>query len=367
MDQRIKVRHAAGDYEIIIEPGFLAKTGGQFLGRGLQGPVGVITNNTINDLYGETLRESLKSFGFQTRTILMPDGESYKSLATAEQVLTALIDQGLERGSTIVSLGGGVVGDLAGFVAAVLYRGIPVAHVPTSLLAMVDSSVGGKTAVNHARGKNLIGAFHQPALVIIDPLVLKSLGPRDMVAGFAEMLKMGAIKDADYLRDLGNDVESLLSLSDSTRVSEAIQRSCALKAEVVEKDERETDHRRILNFGHTVGHAIEQTSNYGTFRHGEAVLLGMYAAGWISQELQYLSPTEWSEFAGILKQVPFSGDVNGLDPAGIETATHLDKKVEKNRVNFVLLKGLGETVITDRVQPDLILQAVEEIKQFWNS
>lgn len=364
---KIPIRHSKGDYEILIDSGLLPKSGGQLLNAGLKGPVAVVTNKTINDLYGETLRESLKNFGFQTRTILIPDGESYKTMATAEQVITAMIEQGLERSSTVLSLGGGVAGDLAGFVAAVLYRGMKLVHVPTSLLAMVDSSVGGKTAVNHSRGKNLIGAFHQPEMVLIDPLLLKSLGPRDLVAGFAEMLKMGAIKDQAFLNTLHEQQDAILNVSDGEKIAEAIQKSCELKAEVIEADEREQDLRRILNFGHTVGHAIEQTAGYGAFLHGEAVLLGMYAAGWISHELKYLSATDWDQLSAILLNVPFQGDVSNLDPETVEAATKYDKKVIDSRVNFVLLNGLGSTLINDRVKPETVKEAVAEMKAAWLS
>jgi len=366
MNIDLTIRHLAGEYPIYVEPGSLYSLGKRMTVAGLRGPVGIITHPHLNDQIGEAVRANLMAAGFQTRTVLVPDGERFKKLATAEQVINALLEQKMERNGTILALGGGVIGDLAGFVAAIIFRGVNFVQVPTSLLAMVDASVGGKTAVNHPRGKNLVGAFHQPQMVLIDPELLSTLSERDRIGGFAEMLKMGLIRDAAYVARLQEAREAILGLTDLDVVAETVARSCELKAQVVELDEREQGLRRTLNFGHTIGHAIERTSRYGTFRHGEAVLLGMYGAAWISNQLKHLGDAEWRQVAELLKAIPLEQSVQDLDPVAIEAATHFDKKVADNRVHFILLKGIGATLINDRVPIKLVQQAVQQIKQTWS-
>lgn len=362
---RLKITHQIGHYDILVNPGLLANIADHFAAINVKGPIGIVTNKKVNDLYGEKVRTNLMSAGYPTRTILIPDGEQYKTLASAEQVLSALIAQGIERSGTIVTLGGGVVTDLGGFVASILYRGIGLVNIPTTLLAMVDAAVGGKTGVNHSSGKNLIGSFYQPDLVLMDTEVLSSLDRRDRVSGFAEMLKMGFISDPDYLKFLDDNRDVLLDDQYDSKMDQAIVRSCELKAEIVEADEKETDLRRILNFGHTLGHAIETSLGYGVIRHGEAVVLGMYGAGWLSNQVGQLSEKEWGKVAEILLKVPIQIAFSDLDSDAIEKVTRLDKKVEQNQLNFVLLKKLGQAHIQAGIPNVMIKLAVAAIVKAW--
>lgn len=332
---------------------------------GASGPVGIISNATVNDLYGAKLREGLNGAGFVTRTILIPEGEEYKTLASAEQVISALIAQGMERSGTIITLGGGVVTDLGGFVASILYRGVKLVHIPTTLLSMVDAAVGGKTGVNHSSGKNLIGCFYQPDLVVMDVKTLKTLQIRDRVSGYAEMFKMGAISDKNYLNFLVDNMGELLEGASLELLVKAISRSCALKAQVVEADEKEADLRRILNFGHTLGHAIESTLGYGKVRHGEAVILGMYGAGWLSGQVGDLSQEEWEKLSAMLRKIPLEIAVKSLNPEAIAEATRLDKKVANSQLNFVLLHGLGDAYMQTGIPTLMIKLAVDAIRNAW--
>ncbi|MCF7823311.1 MAG: 3-dehydroquinate synthase [Candidatus Marinimicrobia bacterium] len=363
--QRLELKHQLGKYDCLVGSDLLPRLP-EFLQKiNAAGPIGIITNKKVNDLYGDTLRTSLQTADYVTRTILIPDGEAYKTLATVEQALSALIAQGMERSGTIVTLGGGVSTDLGGFVASILFRGIKLVHIPTTLLAMVDASVGGKTGVNHSSGKNLIGSFYQPDLVLMDIDTLKSLAVRDRVSGYGEMFKMGAIRDAEYLEFLSTHMEALIEGIPDENLTKAIARSCALKAQVVEADEKESDLRRILNFGHTIGHAIETSLGYGEIRHGEAVILGMYAAGWLSNQVGNLSSSEWEKLAELLKRIPMKLNLDSLDPATIEKITRLDKKVANSQLNFVLLNKLGEAQIQVGIPILMIKLAVEAIKKAW--
>jgi len=364
---RLKVKHQTGEYEILVGQGLLDKLVVHLQEVDVAGPIGIITNSTVNDLYGDQLRESLKKAGLVTRTILIPDGEKFKTLASTEQVISALIAQGMERSGTIITLGGGVTTDLGGFVASILFRGIKLVHIPTTLLAMVDASVGGKTGVNHISGKNLIGSFYQPDLVVMDVDTLKTLDPRDQISGYAEMLKTGVIRDLDYFEFLADHLEQLLKLGSSQELIQAITRSCEIKAEVVEADEKEADLRRILNFGHTIGHAIETSIGYGEIRHGEAVVLGMYAAGWLSNQVGSLTLEAWEKLAEILLGIPIPISVDSLDPIAIEQATRLDKKVANSQLHFVLLNRLGEAEMKSGIPTIMIKLAVEALKTAWRN
>ena len=254
----------------------LDQAGERLQGLGLGRKVAVVTNPTVKHLYGKQVIASLKSAGFLVMSIDVPDGEKYKNLDWANAIYTALLTNSFDRRSLLVALGGGVIGDLTGFAAATFMRGIPFVQIPTTLLAMVDSSVGGKTGVNHAMGKNMIGAFYQPRKVLMDLEVLKSLPREEFLSGMAEVIKYGVISDAAFFEFLEQNREAVLNL-DSEALAHIVQRSCEIKAEVVSKDEREGGLRAILNFGHTVGHAIETAENY-TMRHGEAVAIGMVYA-----------------------------------------------------------------------------------------
>ena len=363
----LKITHETGSYEIHVGQNLLNQVAELLANVGAAGPVGIISNATVNDLYGGMIREALKQAGFVTRTILIPEGEEYKTLASAEQVMSALISQGMERSGTILALGGGVVTDLGGFVASILYRGIKLVHIPTTLLSMVDAAVGGKTGVNHSSGKNLIGSFYQPDLVVMDVKTLESLPRRDRVSGYAEMFKMGVIRDTSYLAFLEEHMDECLAAESSDILIQAITRSCELKSEVVEADEKEADLRRILNFGHTLGHAIETTLGYGVIRHGEAVILGMYGAGWLSNQVGDLPDNDWQKLSAMLVRIPLELSLEALNPDAIEQATRLDKKVKNSQLNFVLLHHLGEPYIQSGIPTLMIKLAVDAMKTAWEA
>lgn len=360
--ETITIKHATGKYPILVQPNSLDALGERFQRHNLKGPVGIVTNHKVNDLYGDRVREALKTEGFVTRTILMPDGEPFKNLATVEQLINALLKQKMERNGTILALGGGVTGDVTGFVASILFRGVRWVQVPTTLLSQVDASVGGKTGVNHDLGKNIIGAFHQPELVVIDPQVNLTLETRDRLSGYAEMLKMAFILDPSFLDVLTKYRDKIIDGDDVNMLSRAISRSVALKARVVTEDERESNRRRILNFGHTFAHALEKVTAYKRYRHGEAVLLGMYAGGWLSNQVSGLSNDNWDMMRAILRDVPFDQQVDDLDAAEVVAAMEGDKKTRDDRIHYVLLKRFGDVTITDEVSPTAAQLAVQAMK-----
>lgn len=350
-------------YEILIERGLIDETGPRLIELGELGAgrrAVLITNPTVMGLYGKKIINSLEGAGFSVVVIEMPDGEEFKNLDEASKVYDRLIEEKLDRGSPIVALGGGVVGDLAGFVAATYLRGVPYVQVPTTLLAQVDSSVGGKTAVNHPKGKNLIGSFYQPKMVIIDPDVLSTLDEREVRTGLAEVVKHGVIRDKDYFEFLELNAKKVLGLS--AEIDEAIERSCQIKASVVSEDERETGLRAILNFGHTFGHAIEAVAGYSTYRHGEAVSMGMVMAAGFSVELGLCDTTLVDRIRGLLDSLGLPTAVPKLSPDDILASIFLDKKVKAGRVNFVLLKGLAQVVV-EEVDEDKIGAYLKKVFQ----
>ena len=337
-------------YPIVIGDGLL----GDFdIGAHLAGPDCVIvSNDTVGPLYLDSLRRSLPD---AAAVISLPDGEAHKTLQNATAILDQLIANHASRDATIVALGGGVVGDISGFAAACYMRGIAFIQVPTTLLAQVDSSVGGKTGVNHAQGKNLIGAFHQPRLVLIDTDTLTTLPDRELKAGLAEIIKYGVIADIDFFTWLEDNMSALLA-RDREALVYAIRRSCELKAEVVAADEREAGRRAILNYGHTFGHAIENSLGYGEWLHGEAVAVGMLLAAELSgldaevrMRLQKLV-----ELAGLPAVPPAVG------AAKMRAAMDMDKKVAAKQLRFVLLNSLGGAFVTSDYDPDLLAKILEQ-------
>jgi len=312
----------------------------------------IVSNETVAPLYLDKLKANLASS--DTRTVELPDGEEFKTLATAGIVLDALIGGGANRDTTVVALGGGVVGDIAGFAAACYMRGVAFIQVPTTLLAQVDSSVGGKTGVNHPQGKNLIGAFHQPRIVLIDTSTLATLPARELRAGLAEVIKHGAIADIVFFEWLEKNISALLAL-DPDAVAYAVQRCCEIKAEVVAEDEREAGRRALLNFGHTFGHAIEHCLGYGEWLHGEAVAAGMVMAAQLSgidgDELVRLQNLLVS--AGLPTKPPSVGAQAILDAMG------MDKKVLQKQLRFVLLGKLGRAHVSSDVDRSLLEKVLE--------
>jgi len=338
-------------YPIHIGPGLLERA--ELLHPVLRGQrLVVVTNETVAPLHGQRLRALLE--GHPLIWIELPDGEQHKTLATVESILTRMLESRLDRGSTLIAFGGGVVGDIAGFAAAIYQRGIDFVQVPTTLLSQVDSSVGGKTGVNHPLGKNMIGAFHQPRAVIIDTDTLRTLPERELRAGVAEIIKYGLIQDADFFAWLEEHLEALLALSPDV-VSEAIQRSCACKAEVVASDERESGRRAILNLGHTFGHAIEAGMGYGQWLHGEAVGTGMAMAARMSERMGWISTPERERAERLLARAGLA-----LVPPPELTAERfrelmaIDKKVMDGRLRLVLLRGIGSAVVTGDFSADAL-------------
>ena len=323
------------------------------IGRGLQGfgfgqKIAFITNPTVKKLYGQRVVDSLKAAGFVVLSIEIPDGEQYKTLDWANAIYSALLINSFDRKSALVALGGGVIGDLTGFAAATFMRGVPFVQVPTTLLAMVDSSVGGKTGVNHAMGKNMIGAFYQPKKVLMDLDVLRSLPQKEFLAGIAEVIKYGVIWDASFFEYLGRMQEKILSL-DPDALIHIIRRSCEIKAEVVSKDERESGLRAILNFGHTIGHAIETAENY-TIRHGEALAIGMVYSSKLAHKTGLCDTSVPERVEKLIKSFGLPTNLAALSrkPSITELMDimRIDKKAEGGAIKFVFPKKIGEVVVT---------------------
>jgi len=307
----------------------------------------IVSNPVVWRLHGERLRVALGGGD----PILLPDGERFKNLQSVSKIYEALIRANADRGSTIIAVGGGVVGDTAGFAAATFLRGVAVVHVPTTLLAQVDSSIGGKVGVNHALGKNLIGAFHQPALVVIDPALLKTLPRREFRSGLYEMVKYGVISSRDLFDRLNADIKALFA-KDGRALVPAIVESCRIKADVVSKDERESGLRRILNYGHTVGHALEAVTNYRRFRHGEAIALGMLAAADLAVARGALAERERQALAQLIAKLGPLPSVADLSIPEILEAMRRDKKVVNGRLHFVIAIEIGATMTVDDVTED---------------
>lgn len=318
----------------------------------------IITQQSIQNLFGEKLIESLNSAGFNVIVVVIPEEEKAKSLSQVESIYHSLLEKNCDRSTILMALGGGVVGDITGFVAATYMRGIDYVQVPTTLLAMVDSAIGGKTGVNLPQGKNLIGAFHQPRSVVVDIELLQNLPDREVISAMGEMLKYGAIQDREFFMRLKENMNSLLSFENETLLIDTIGRCCEIKADVVSRDERESDLRRILNFGHTIGHALEKTVGFGILKHGEAVAYGMIAASYISHDMGYLNRKERDLLESTIRNLPLP-ELTQIDTTTLlETIKH-DKKVRAGRVHFVVLKGLGNAIITNQISDDSLVRAME--------
>ena len=313
----------------------------------------VVTNTVVAPLYLTQLKATLEAAGVSVAQVVLPDGEAYKNWETLNLIFDALLTQRAERKTTLIALGGGVIGDMTGFAAASYQRGVPFIQIPTTLLSQVDSSVGGKTGINHPLGKNMIGAFYQPKVVLADTGTLKTLPARELSAGLAEVIKYGLIWDADFLAWLEANMDRLRAL-DPTTITHAIYRSCEIKAQVVGQDEREGGIRALLNLGHTFGHAIETGMGYGNWLHGEAVAAGMVMAAETSRRMGWLSEADVAR-TRVLIRVAGLPDV--APDLGVDTYLEYmghDKKVEGGKMRFVLLKKLGEAVITADVPTDVL-------------
>jgi 3-dehydroquinate synthase len=362
MQQSVHVALGERSYDITVADGALSRTGE--IARAALGEktrrVAIISNPKVHALYGRLVEKSLKQAGFATLTHLIGDGERAKSLRTAERAWGFLIANRFERSDGVVALGGGVVGDLAGFVAATFLRGVNYVQVPTTLLAQIDSSVGGKTAVNHALGKNLIGAFHQPRAVVIDPAALRSLPKRELRAGLYEAVKYGVIRDPGLFGLIVGGLDKIKTL-DPAPLARVIARSCEIKAEVVTADERESGLRRILNFGHTVGHALEAVTAYRRLKHGEAVGYGMKCASMIAEKAGIIPRAEAEAIrVGVddLGPLPRVGDLKVQD---VIAAMMHDKKVAQGKLPLILPTKIGSVVVRDDIAPTVVRSSVREL------
>ena len=357
----VTVQLGTRSYAIDVRAGGLDRLGDrsrQALGDRPETAV-IVSNRTVFSRYGRRARSSLNSAGFRVRTVIVGDGEKHKTLKTAESIYTFLIENRIERKDVIVALGGGVIGDVAGFAAATYLRGVNLVQVPTTLLAQIDSSVGGKTGVNHRLGKNLVGCFYQPGLVVIDPEVLGTLPVREMNSGLFEALKYGIIRDRELFYRLVARIESLKK-GDPDELIYLIAACCRIKAEVVQEDEREGGLRRILNFGHTVGHALEAVTNYRRFRHGEAVGHGMRSAARIAEIMGLLSGNHREIINDAIQEVGRIPTAKNLAMRDIILAMMRDKKAEAGRIAFVLPVEVGTVVIRTDVDLSAIRQALKE-------
>ena len=350
----IQVQLGDRSYPIHIMPGLMIDIPSILSGNNNGQKWVIISQHRLMELFGFDLMTNLKDNGFDVEFITVPVGESAKSLNNFSRVISQMVKLNCDRSTTILALGGGTVGDVVGFVASSFMRGIEYYQIPTTLLAMVDSSIGGKTGINITEGKNLIGSIYQPQGVLVDSTLLDSLPRKEVIAGLGEVIKYGAIRDTDFL----NQVSEWLNDIDSFPFGKAIERSSEIKADIVSADEREGGLRRLLNFGHTVGHALEAHFGYGRIRHGEAVALGMKCAGWISKRMNMLSNDEFNQLAEPILKLPLPS-LGKLNVNHLMSYIQVDKKSEKGVLNFVVLDGLGNGATSTHVTETLIQQSLK--------
>jgi 3-dehydroquinate synthase len=355
----VKVPLGSRSYDIKISTGLLARVGRECARLGLSRRCVIISDRNVAPRYGKAVQDALAKAGFAAGLITLPAGETAKSLKTLAACYDQLAAQRLERKSFIIALGGGVVGDLAGFVAATYLRGLPFVQVPTTLLAQVDSSVGGKVGLNLKTGKNLVGAFHQPRLVLCDLGALASLPVREYRAGLAEVIKYGIIYDARLFEQLERDLPKLLR-RDSRALGAVVARCCEIKADVVRQDETESGLRAILNFGHTIGHALEAISHYGKYLHGEAIAIGQVAAAKLSAQLLRLPQPEVARIERLFQRagLPTEANLNAPARQKLLAAMRLDKKVSDGEVKFVLARRIGAVEFGHDVPTSVIDQTL---------
>ncbi|MGY8955947.1 MAG: 3-dehydroquinate synthase [Alphaproteobacteria bacterium] len=354
--QMVNVDLGARSYDILIGPGLLDEAGALIAERLGERQAIIVTDTNVGPLYAERLTQSLTAAGHGVRTIEIEAGEHSKSFAHLEQLLDNLLESGLERGTVLVALGGGVIGDLTGFAASIALRGVEFVQIPTTLLAQVDSSVGGKTAINSPHGKNLVGTFYQPRLVIADTATLDTLPTRELLAGYAETVKYGLLGDAAFFDWLEQDGPKILN-GDAAALSRAILRACEMKAEIVNQDERETGRRALLNLGHTFAHALEAETGFGgALLHGEAVAIGMVLAFDLSVKIGLCPAEDAARLRAHCEQVGLPTRFPAHPSGQWNAATLLehmgrDKKVQAGRITFVLVRGIGDAFLTNEIDP----------------
>ena len=346
-------------YPIIIGAGLLGDAN-LILSYLTSGRAVIVTNETVAGIYLERFEENLRQTGTDVLSISLPDGERYKTWDTLNSIFDYMLAERCDRTTTVIALGGGVVGDVAGFAAATYLRGVAYIQVPTTLLAQVDSSVGGKTAINHPLGKNMIGAFYQPRLVLSDLSTLSTLPDRELSAGLAEVVKYGAIMDADFFAWLEQNMDRLVA-REPDALGYAVEKSCQCKAETVAADEREVGRRALLNFGHTFGHAIEAGLGFGTWLHGEAVSAGMLLAASLSARQGDISESDVSRLAGVLKRAGLPTRAPSLGAERYLELMGHDKKVQEGKLRLVLLRSIGDAYLTADFSSDLLTRVLREI------
>ncbi len=357
MREDVQIPLGDRSYSLAIDSGYLARLGETLSALGFPHKIALISNPTVSAIYGDVVKDALESAHFEIYHHDIPDGEEFKNYRSLQSIYDFLITHHFDRGCGLIALGGGVVGDITGFAAATFLRGVPYVQIPTTVLSQVDSSVGGKTAINHPLGKNLIGAFYQPVHVAIDISTLKTLPSRDVVAGFAEVIKYGVIQDRSFFSWLETNVEQL-KRQDGAALISAIKRSCQIKADIVATDERDSSLRAVLNYGHTFGHAIESLAGYGEWRHGEAVAVGMVVAARISLRHGLCSSDDVERLEMLLRafDLPVTPPDFSLDD--YLTAMRRDKKVSDGTLKLVLNRGIGDVVLEDVTDVSAVFSAV---------
>ena len=360
MTKTLRVELGADSYPIAVGTGLLNRVGGLLTPHIKSNKVLIVSDAFVKARYMPIVHQSLTDAGFKVNTIEIRAGEESKSLAQFSRIQDSLVAHQLDRGSVLIALGGGVIGDLGGFAAAVYMRGISYVQIPTTLQAQVDASVGGKTAINHPKGKNLIGAFHQPKLVLIDVDTLKTLPQRDIRSGLIEVIKMGVIRDEPLFEMVEENLDAILNLEDAMLI-EMISSACVNKAEIVAKDEKESGLRMVLNYGHTFGHALEALTRYNRYRHGEAVSIGMNCAAQLAVNLGMFSETDFQRQRSLLNRaklpLTFPDD---LTPEAICDAMYLDKKTLAGKLRLILPTRIGEVVIRNDVDDQHVLEAISQ-------
>ncbi len=363
---KLRIDLKENSYDIIIEHGLLSNLGTLISQKFVKPKTFIVTDNNISVHWLEQTIESLSAQGISPKVLEVPAGENTKSFINLEKIIDQLLESKVDRDSLLIALGGGVIGDLAGFAGAVTLRGIKVVQVPTTLLSQVDSSVGGKTGINVRQGKNLVGSFYQPSLVAIDTQVLKTLPPRQLFAGYAEVVKYGLIKDCSFFDWLELNGKKVLE-GDKLAQQFAIFTSCRIKAEIVEADEKEQGLRAILNFGHTFGHALEAEAGYdGNLLHGEAVSIGMVMAIELSKNLGHLSGQDAGRAVDYIRSIGLPTNINSIEgsnswhPDGLIKHMQHDKKVSNGQLRFVLIKDIGEAYLTADVERKQVFGVLEK-------
>ena len=357
--EKIRVELGTRSYDIIIGRGLLKDVGKILRTFDFSSKMALISNPTVYGFYGKEVSAAIRASGNDLTEVLIPDGEEYKSLTSAEKIYEALLKAKLDRKSALIALGGGVIGDITGFAASTYMRGIDFIQVPTTLLAQVDSSVGGKTGVNHPLGKNMIGAFWQPRLVWIDTATLDTLPRREFLSGLGEVIKYGVIWDEEFFTYLETTRDKIIKL-DSTALTYIIRRSCEIKGEVVSKDERESGLRAVLNYGHTIGHAIETITSYKKYLHGEAVAIGMYMEAKLSHQLGIIDSKAVARIKALIDSFELPSEMpDEIEMDDLVNKMQIDKKTISGKMHFVLPETVGSVKIHSEITADDIIKLAE--------